>query len=86
MSLIEDSAFPERAGEDVVEGVAPVFHFVAAIDQDIGSNTKAVERPSEPQRLREAVALRPERLGLDYDQIDVRLRPGLAACAGADRG
>ncbi len=46
---------------------------------------KARKRPIQPHSLGARVPVRPERLGLDDHQIDIRIRPGVAPRTGAEQ-
>ena len=62
----------------MVDGIPPAFYFVSAEHQDVLRDEEVGKGFVQPIHFHEPTPVRPERLPFDDDQVDIRVRSGLA--------
>ena len=75
MSLMKHPSFPERARQNMIEGVPPVIHLIMGVDENVGWRQELRDRPVEPDHFLMPASIGAERFGFDHDQIQVRFFP-----------
>jgi len=72
----KDAAFPEDPMKKGARYAAPLVCLAPAIDDQINRDIKSSELPAEPPVLLSAA----RKIGLDHQQIQIAVGPGLAPC------
>ncbi len=82
--MVEDFAFAERARQHVIDGISPVFDLIQREDKDVDIYPESGNGMVEANEFLASTACGAEGLGLQDDEVDIRIGPGFASGAGAE--